>query len=505
VRSHVSLALSALKEKDYVTDRLGRIENEIRRRKVYFLSPKGYKHANELKKEFLARRIRVPANGEIQEMRIEDLNDLLEEDYFLVDVLSCINNQGVLSLFSLTGKSSESSVTEQPIETAAPPESQTPPAEQDGIIEAKDSFEMAVPQFQAYCPNCGSYFFIQTLTPLTEVRTRCPNCLHVFMPLHHRPPQSGQRKKRKFSVGGFAAGVGLVSMMILAPLFFYLFYLCTFYILGIPLVIVSFIYTFSQVEELTEIQRKYVILGLSFVAFCGVLLIHAILTMTHPREFFYEIVMIALPFFVLFLMSSRVRLDPAREILVILGVTYLVLGFLGASMPEGLAWAKYLYPFLIIIGATALLLANNAARFKHFTPGGICMAIGMSISIAATGWIIHYSSPLYFYGALPAALWLFLGLFLVATRFFPEDVSNRIIEGLKGTAPYALGAFFIARGILLLMGLRYVESVIPFVVGIPIAYLGIGMPVESPRRDRVILLAFSTVLLLATLYPIFLL
>jgi hypothetical protein len=31
------------------------------------------------------------------------------------------------------------------------------------------------------------------------------------------------------------------------------------------------------------------------------------------------------------------------------------------------------------------------------------------------------------------------------------------------------------------------------------------MPVESPRRDRVILLAFSTVLLLATLYPIFLL
>jgi predicted Zn finger-like uncharacterized protein len=505
VRSHVSLALSALKDKGYVIDRLGRVENEIRRRKVYFLSPKGYSHANGLKQGFLRTRITVPIDGQTEEVRIEDLDDFLDEDYFLVDVLSCINSQGVLNLFSLTGESGETPDPDQPTQVEPQPDPEPPQDEEDGIIEPKDSFEMAVPQFQARCPNCASYFFIQTLTPLSEVQTRCPNCLHVFMPLYHQAPRPAQQKERKFNAGSFTGGVGLVSTMILAPLLIFPYFLCTFYILGIPLSIALFLHAFAQVKKLTEIQQKYVIIGLSFIAFCAMLLIHAVLTRTHPFEFFYDILIITVPFFVLLLLSFRIRLELAREILVILGIAYLILGFLGASMPEGLAWAKYLYPFFIIIGAAALLLAHTAAGYKHFTPEGICTGVGIPISISAISWIIHYSTPLYIEGAIPAAMWLFLGLFLVGTRFSPANVSKRITEGLKATAPYALGAFFIALGVLLLIGLRFTESVIPLVVGIPIAYLGVESPVKAPRKDRVILLTFSTILLLATLYPIFLL
>jgi hypothetical protein len=118
--------------------------------------------------------------------------------------------------------------------------------------------------------------------------------------------------------------------------------------------------------------------------------------------------------------------------------------------------------------------------------------------------VAHYTNPLYIEGIVPAILWLFLGLVLVAVRFLPADESERIVETLKVTGPYALGAFFIALGVLLLIAFRFFESVIPLLVGIPIAYLGVETPVKSPRRGRIVFLAFATILMLATLYPIFL-
>lgn len=112
-RSHVSTTLSSLAKKGYVEDRLGRIENGSRRRKVYFLTFKGYLRAMELRDHYLRKRIGLPQNGYVKKVRVGDLNGLLGEQYSLAEVLSCVDDSGILDIESLTGRS-DTSVEDEP-------------------------------------------------------------------------------------------------------------------------------------------------------------------------------------------------------------------------------------------------------------------------------------------------------------------------------------------------------------------------------------------------------
>lgn len=114
-RSHVSTTLSSLRKKGYIEHKLGRVVKELRRRKkVYFLTWKGYRRAIEIRDYYLRREVRVPFNGSLKTVRISELNDVLGEDYSLVDVLSCIDEAGVLDLEFLK-KQCGSSEFEEPL------------------------------------------------------------------------------------------------------------------------------------------------------------------------------------------------------------------------------------------------------------------------------------------------------------------------------------------------------------------------------------------------------
>jgi DNA-binding MarR family transcriptional regulator len=104
-RSHVSTTLSSLRKKGYVEDELGRIENGSRRKRVYFLTYRGYMRAKELRYHYLAKKITVVWNHSLRRMRIMDLNGLMGERRSLVEVLNFINDAGVLNLDSLQGRS----------------------------------------------------------------------------------------------------------------------------------------------------------------------------------------------------------------------------------------------------------------------------------------------------------------------------------------------------------------------------------------------------------------
>jgi len=115
-RSHVSITLSSLRARGYVEDRLGRIENETRRRKVYFLTHKGYERAMELRVRYLKKRVDVLQNGHLRTVRIENLNGVLGGSFSLAEILSCTDDAGVLDLKSLTGKSTQYGVGDSSIE-----------------------------------------------------------------------------------------------------------------------------------------------------------------------------------------------------------------------------------------------------------------------------------------------------------------------------------------------------------------------------------------------------
>ncbi len=103
-RSHVSITLSSLRARGYIEDRLGRVEHEIRRRKVYFLTHKGYMRAMELRNRYLRTMIGVFRNGHLRIMRIEELNGQLEGNFTLAEILSCVRDTGVLDLEMLRGE-----------------------------------------------------------------------------------------------------------------------------------------------------------------------------------------------------------------------------------------------------------------------------------------------------------------------------------------------------------------------------------------------------------------
>ncbi len=113
-RSHVSITLSSLRARGYVEDRLGRVKNEFRRRKVYSLTHKGYVKAMQLRGRYMKTFIGVYLNGAFRTIKIEDLNGQLGDEFSLAEILSCIRDGGVLDLEFLRMKPDQNE-PEEPI------------------------------------------------------------------------------------------------------------------------------------------------------------------------------------------------------------------------------------------------------------------------------------------------------------------------------------------------------------------------------------------------------
>lgn len=106
-RSHVSLALSTLKERSLVEEKTVRVTDEVRRRKGYFLTSRGFETAKGLAEKFQMVKVRIEEAGGVKEAMISELPQLLGEKYYLVDVLCCLNKDGTLDIAELTGQKAE--------------------------------------------------------------------------------------------------------------------------------------------------------------------------------------------------------------------------------------------------------------------------------------------------------------------------------------------------------------------------------------------------------------
>jgi hypothetical protein len=106
-RSHVSLALSTLRERTLVEEKTVRVTDEVRRRKGYFLTSKGFETAKGLAEKYQTFKVRIEEAGGVKEAMISELPQLLGEKYYLVDVLCCLNKDGTLDIADLTGQKAE--------------------------------------------------------------------------------------------------------------------------------------------------------------------------------------------------------------------------------------------------------------------------------------------------------------------------------------------------------------------------------------------------------------
>jgi len=167
-RSHVSLALSTLRERGLVEERTVRVTDEVRRRKGYSLTSKGYEAAKKLVESCQDRTVRIEDAGGVKEIRVSELPEILGETYYLVDILCCTNREGTLDVAQLTG---------QKVETPAP----APP-------EPK----LQMPRAATDCPNCyvRLEFPYDSEGPITVV---CGSCGVTFRASVGAPSYEGVR------------------------------------------------------------------------------------------------------------------------------------------------------------------------------------------------------------------------------------------------------------------------------------------------------------------------
>jgi len=213
-RSHVSMALSTLRERQMVEERTVRVIDEARRKKAYFLTPKGYNASKEIVKKFESRMVRIDGLEGKKFVKISDLPQVLEEKYYLVDVLCCITRDGILDVAKLTGQD-VGEAPEKPRELKP---------------ETKKQFAYAM----AVCPHCSnSVMFPYEVDNVISVV--CGYCSHSFrasigMPITQPTEIMQQRQiqdevekfQRQIAVnkGGVWLGFGALGAFLSSLLFF---------------------------------------------------------------------------------------------------------------------------------------------------------------------------------------------------------------------------------------------------------------------------------------------
>ncbi|MFQ5911091.1 MAG: hypothetical protein ACE5IJ_10290, partial [Thermoplasmata archaeon] len=103
-RSHISMVLASMTDSGLVEERLGHISGDVRRKKTYFLTSKGLKKAKETRERFLRTSVLVFIDGKMEEVEVGELDEILGQTYFLVDILVSVDERGILDMESLTGR-----------------------------------------------------------------------------------------------------------------------------------------------------------------------------------------------------------------------------------------------------------------------------------------------------------------------------------------------------------------------------------------------------------------
>lgn len=93
-RSHVTLALHALRERGLVEDRTTRIAGGRRRKKAYALTPLGYQRAQEARAFLASLPVQLP--DEDAEIALARVPERLGRAMDLRDLLPCLRPDGVL-------------------------------------------------------------------------------------------------------------------------------------------------------------------------------------------------------------------------------------------------------------------------------------------------------------------------------------------------------------------------------------------------------------------------
>lgn len=106
--NHVSRAISQLKKEALVTEAMGRVRGQLRKRKVYGYTEDGYSLAERVKEEILKKKVKIRKDDDsIKEVSLLDIDKHVGVRHTLTEVICKTDDSGILNIEDLEMRPSE--------------------------------------------------------------------------------------------------------------------------------------------------------------------------------------------------------------------------------------------------------------------------------------------------------------------------------------------------------------------------------------------------------------
>ena len=510
-RPHVSMALKDLKIKGQLVDRTSRITQGKRKQKVYFLSSDGVQIGTSLKRRLLGSEIKI-IDGSIES--VLSVGEICTKyKISIMDLLNSIKADGVCDIRTI-GEKPKQAIPAKPLKTpqlqkltklTKQPIKPAKHAMVNQTISTSNQVPSTSVQMLAEKPQNDEYYIH------SKSQDNYLNYLYQYYPEYYNEYYSefyGPVSPR-FSVRAnlifFSIGYILMLLGVISGLYFII---ATNFLFVIPLVLL-------------------ITIGVTVIAISGTEIWNNETWGNRILNLFVVTVPLELYLIIYFILDPGLLYQDLGLWLIII-FSFLCLAIFGSFIPlSHRAWSLIILGFIIFINSSILFLIGSISIFnmgfwlligilcfyvsynlvdKNFedTALGITLGVGLGIIIACGVFISQYNFESARFDLILIfiinALWILVGIFLIALGIRDKDTSANIIKTVSGlylSTPIYFGIILIFFGIFLLTFDKLIETIIELFLGGIVIIYGVKR-ILSLERSSVALIGLIALAISAT-------
>ena len=423
-RSHIALALKALKEKELVEEKKARVRGEKRRRKVYILTQTGMNYASQLEKSLHEKELLIKDKGEEKWLRITEVNEHLGEDIGLLEIINNISEEGVFDVNLYREKKHE--VIKPSKLVAQPPEEE---AKKEAVLKKSSVASIGVGLLLILI----SSIFIMAGNELIPIYIIGTNVLCLLSPL------------------GFIFGL---------------------------------IFLFLGLREIVLLEKKVrtaalltgSVLAIAVVSFF--LMIFDLIEISSIKD----MVLIIAPVFAVLIFGKPIPKNVRSEISIILGIFLILFGISTSMFSSIFNWSRAYSPYWVIFGSISIIVSFEMERLEiSKLKKSICASFGIFIILFSANILATSISNIDVLHFICVIVWLSFGSLLISTRFVNNSLAVQIMDTLRSSILFGIGLLFLLFAVVLLIRGKYAECVIEFLIGLPVAKYGLSQTFQEKK------------------------
>jgi len=218
--------------------------------------------------------------------------------------------------------------------------------------------------------------------------------------------------------------------------------------------------------EIKEPRRKDAVAVTSFAAAFGAIsYMHWMVMPAWDVQIIARIALVTATLYAFAAFAKPIGGRMRAEIVSILGVFLVALGFFTAVASPFIGWQSDFAAYLALFGGGAVYAARIIRKPDH-PWAQVCFGAGLFLAVISVSLIVTWSSTVSIPWLAALSLWLVVGLSLCAIRF-TREIKEWLVSVRAGTIA-AAGASVILAGVYMLMLGFWGEGAVELALGIPL-------------------------------------